>query len=58
MNPETITIENGNYTSSKGNTQIHGFGIKSIRKIVEEAGGIVDFITNNQKFIVKILLPM
>ena len=58
MNPATIIKQNGNYASSKGNSQIHGFGIKSIQRIVEDAGGIADFITSNQKFIVNILLPM
>lgn len=58
INPATIIKQNEKYMSSKGNDTIHGFGIKSIQRIVEDAGGIADFITSDQKFIVNILLPM
>ena len=58
MNPETILIKDGNFVSSKEEPFMHGFGTRSIRKMVENAGGMIDYSTENRKFVVNIMLPM
>ena len=58
MDPQTI-IRNGNtFVSSKKDPAVHGYGTRNIRKIVEDAGGLVDYVIEGQTFTVKILLPM
>lgn len=58
MNPETISIKDGDFVSSKQEPFMHGFGTRSVRKIVEDAGGIIDYSTEDKKFVVRIILPM
>lgn len=58
LNPETISIKDGNFVSSKQDPFMHGFGTRSVKKIVEDAGGIIDYSAEDKKFIVRIMLPM
>lgn len=58
MNPDTIMIKDGNFVSSKEEPFMHGFGTRNVRKMVENAGGMIDYSTANRKFIVNIMLPM
>jgi Signal transduction histidine kinase regulating citrate/malate metabolism len=58
MNPETISFKDGNFVSSKEVSFMHGFGTQSVRKIVESAGGMIDYSAEDKKFIVNIMLPM
>ena len=58
MNPETVLIKDGDFVSSKENPFMHGFGTRSVRKMVENAGGMVDYSAQNRKFIVNVMLPM
>lgn len=58
MNPETISIRDGEFVSSKEEPFMHGFGTRSVKKIVENAGGIVDYSTENKRFVASIMLPM
>lgn len=55
-NPEYIKRRGDDFISSKEHPERHGFGIKSIRQIVNDAGGNVDFDFRQEKFIVEIML--
>ena len=44
-------------TTTKADSQNHGFGLKSIRTVVEKYNGSVDFGVNQNWFELKILLP-
>lgn len=52
-----LKIENGLPVTTKQNKEYHGFGLKSIRYIVEKYGGNVNIETANNWFILKILIP-
>ncbi len=58
MDPDTIRQRDGVFISSKNRSELHGFGTRSIQRIVDDAGGLVDFIINKNRFAVKIMLPM
>lgn len=47
----------GNLKSSKDEKR-HGFGLKRIRQIVEEAGGIIEILPEERQFTVQIILPL
>ena len=49
--------ENNLITTTKTDRQNHGFGLKSIRAVVEKYNGSVDFGVNQNWFELKILLP-
>lgn len=44
------------FLSSKDSPELHGFGIKSMKKIVESAGGSIEFHIGRDKFTVEIML--
>lgn len=54
----TINKEGDEFISSKDHSEIHGFGTRSIKTIVHQAGGWVDFQIKETLFIVSILLPI
>ena len=58
MDPQTIICNGNTFVSSKKDPAVHGYGTRNIRKIVEDAGGLVDYVIEGQTFTVKILLPM
>lgn len=48
---------NGLPQTTKGDNGYHGFGVKSIRKIVERYGGSLSVMVRDNQFIVSALLP-
>lgn len=55
-NPETIKQKGNDFISSKEHPERHGFGLKSLKKIVEDAGGNIDIEIKQNKFSVEIML--
>ncbi|ERJ12259.1 ATP-binding protein [Haloplasma contractile] len=53
-----LKYENGNLTSTKNDGLNHGYGIKSIKSIVEKYNGSVTINTDNNWFRIAILIPM
>ncbi len=53
-----VQQEDGVFLSSKDSPEVHGIGTRSIRKIVSDAGGLVDFSMGETQFTVDIILPM
>ena len=53
-----IEIEEGNPATTKEDRQFHGYGIKSIRYIVNKYDGAVYIDTEDQWFDLKILIPL
>lgn len=53
-----ILFENGVPATTKNNKKYHGFGIKSIQKIVEKYSGSMTISTKNGWFELRILLPV
>jgi len=56
LNP--LTYFSGNFLTTKKDTRYHGFGLKSIKNIVETHGGSVSIKTDNNWFKLVILMPM
>ena len=53
-----LKLVDGIYLSTKNDVQNHGYGIKSIKTIVEKYGGSVKISTENHWFSLMILLPI
>jgi branched-subunit amino acid transport protein AzlD len=53
-----LNIVDGNYLTTKKDKLNHGYGIKSIKSIVEKYGGSVRISTENHWFSLMILLPI
>jgi sensor histidine kinase regulating citrate/malate metabolism len=53
----TVKIENGLPATTKNDRGSHGFGLKSIHYTVEKHGGSMTVNTEENWFIVRILLP-
>lgn len=56
MRASSVKMSGLHFISSKGGF-IHGYGIQSIRRIVENAQGRCKFIPQNEVFRVEIVLP-
>ncbi|MDD4184127.1 MAG: GHKL domain-containing protein [Candidatus Izemoplasmatales bacterium] len=56
LNP--LQIYYGNFLTTKKDTRYHGYGLKSIRNIVEKYGGSVSIKTDNNWFRLVILIPI
>jgi sensor histidine kinase regulating citrate/malate metabolism len=54
----TLSYNNGNLVTTKQNMKYHGYGIKSIRSIVEKYDGSVCINTENNWFKLIILIPI
>lgn len=54
---ESVIQNNPHLRSTKGGKG-HGYGIKSMRKIVDEANGFIDFFEEESHFCVQIALPI
>lgn len=50
--------KNGRLVTTKGDAKSHGIGICSVSDIVQSAGGILDYGTENGEFHVEIYLPL
>lgn len=57
MNPSTIRKKGERFISSKTDKRIHGFGVPSIRQVVEENGGTCEITMDTNQFKIDILLP-
>lgn len=55
---ETLQFRNGMPITTKSNQHLHGYGMKSIRTIVEKYGGSVIASQKNNWFELKILMPL
>ena len=53
-----VRYEDSVFLSTKDNSELHGIGTRSIRKIVSDAGGLVEFSMGEARFMVDIILPM
>ncbi|PKK99736.1 MAG: ATP-binding protein [Tenericutes bacterium HGW-Tenericutes-2] len=53
-----LNIVNGVFMTTKGDKQNHGYGIRSIKGIVDKYGGSITISTDNHWFSVMILLPI
>ena len=54
----SVTFENGLPQTSKADKRYHGFGMKSIRMIVEKYQGALDVQARDGAFVLSILLPV
>lgn len=60
MNKEMVNIDeirNGNLFTTKKDKDIHGFGIDSMKKIVHKHNGELEFVTDEEYFILRIIMP-
>lgn len=53
-----LNVINGNYLTTKRDKTYHGFGLKSIKNIVDKYGGNVKISTENHWFTLMILIPI
>lgn len=53
-----IKVSNNLITSSKDNDGYHGYGLKSIRYIAEKNGGVMTIDTENNIFLLQVLIPI
>lgn len=53
-----LNVVNGVFLTTKENKQNHGYGIRSIKGIVEKYGGSITISTENHWFSVMVLLPI
>lgn len=58
MDPETIVFAGGLPQTTKGDSAYHGFGMKSIKHIVEKLSGGLNAQVVDGKFVLDILLPI
>ena len=54
---EKVLKEGEELTTTKGNKQYHGYGIKSIKYSVEKYGGFVNITNENNWFRVEMIIP-
>ena len=55
---ETLQIENGLPVTSKQDKNYHGFGMKSIRYVVNKYDGSMHVGMNGNLFVLNILIPI
>lgn len=55
---EKLEFRDGMPVTTKGKTDYHGYGIKSIKKTIEQYDGNMTISIENSWFVVKILLPI
>lgn len=54
----TIELRNGVPVTSKADTANHGIGVKSIRTLAQRYGGDIEITTEDQTFLLQILIPL
>ncbi len=52
-----LKFENGSFLTTKDNKDFHGFGIKSIKRAAERYGGTITVTTDNNWFLLVVLIP-
>ena len=55
---QKIHLAGGLPVTSKGNTDYHGFGVRSIRSTAEKYGGSVSIDTENNIFLLSVVIPI
>lgn len=50
-------LKNGEYITTKENKNAHGYGIKSVKRIIKNCDGTISFEAKNRTFSVRIILP-
>jgi sensor histidine kinase regulating citrate/malate metabolism len=53
-----VSVIGDDFLTNKDDISEHGFGVKSIRKIVEKYDGNVIFTSSDELFVVNILIPI
>lgn len=54
----TILLKDGVPITSKADAGNHGIGVKSIRTLAERYGGVIEISTEDQTFLLQILIPL
>lgn len=54
----SVMENNPNLSTTKAAKELHGYGIKSMKGIVERANGFIDFYEEERRFCVQIALPI
>lgn len=54
----TVTLQNGLPVTTKGDKKYHGFGVLSMRHVVEKYGGMMTIEPHPGLFVVNVLIPM
>lgn len=54
--PQSVLSGNSELKTTKSKTELHGFGVKSIKTIAEKYGGSVDFYEENLTFFCRVVL--
>lgn len=54
---EEPVTKNGEYVTTKENKNAHGYGIKSVKRIIKNQDGMIDFEAEKYVFSVRIMLP-
>lgn len=57
-NSSKVTLKGGIPVTTKGDERFHGYGMKSIRFVVEKYGGVMTVNTENCRFTLNILIPV
>lgn len=55
---ETLTFRDGLPLTTKSDSNYHGYGIKSVKTIIEKYGGHLSISAEDKWFVMKILIPM
>ncbi|MCL2486846.1 MAG: GHKL domain-containing protein [Oscillospiraceae bacterium] len=53
-----VSLENGLPATTKEDTMLHGFGIRSIKSVAEKYGGGISINTDNNWFTIRVLIPI
>ena len=51
-----LDANNTNYTTSKRNKELHGYGLNNVKEIVEQYDGIIDYGITENRFILNLIL--
>lgn len=54
----TVNIKNGEIQTSKSDSENHGYGIKSIKDVVANYGGVVNIATDGGVFKLTVVMPL
>ncbi len=53
-----LEMQNGRLTTTKKDKEMHGYGLKSIEAVVDKYDGIVKIKTDDNWFVLSILIPI
>ena len=52
----TLKMTNRMYQSSKKNSNLHGYGLKNVKRVVEKYHGTIDLVHDNHTFYATIII--